>query len=80
VSALPDHVNIKDAIHVLQGWLATFFGIYLKLYRFVHGSAVPEEVIRSWAPDFRDILQKRKAEQNMLNNHDELFQQRLMEL
>jgi hypothetical protein len=80
VSALPDHVNMKDAIHVLQGWLATFFAIYLKFYGFVHGSAVTEEVIRSWAPDSRDILQKRKAEQNKFNNHDELFHQRLMEL
>ena len=80
VSALPDHANLKDAIHVLQGWLATFFGSYLKFYGFVHGSSMTEKVIRSWAADSWDIVQKRKSEQNVFNNHDELFQNRLMEL
>lgn len=79
VSALPDHANLKDAIHVLQGWLATFFGNYLKFYGFVHGSTLTEDVIRSWAADSWDILQTRRLEFSMLGNHDELFQTRLMD-
>jgi hypothetical protein len=79
VAALPDHEHVKEAIHVLQGWLATLFGNYLKFYGFVRGSALTELVIRSWAADSWDIVQKRKSEHSMLANHDELFQTRLME-
>lgn len=79
LSAVPDHVNVKNAIHQLQGWLATLFGNYLKFYGFVHGTALTELVIRSWAADSWDILQKRKSEHSMLANHDELFRTRLME-
>jgi hypothetical protein len=80
LSATPDVANTKDAIHVLQGWLATLFGNYLKFYGFVHGTPITEAVIRSWAADSWDILQKRRSEHSMLGNHDELFQTRLMEL
>jgi hypothetical protein len=80
ISTVPDVDNVKDAIHVLQGWLATMFALYLKFYGFMHGSGATEEVIRSWAADSWDIVQKRKVEQNMFNNHDELFQTRLMDL
>src|SRR5215469_1048346 len=79
VSAVPDHENLKDTIHVLQGWLATLFGNYLKFYGFVHGTPLTEMVIRSWAADSWDILQTRKLEHSMLANHDELFQTRLMD-
>ena len=74
VSAAPDHKNLQDSIRVLQGWLATFFGNYLKFFGFVHGSPVTEDLIRHWAADCWDILQKRKSEHSMLANHDELFQ------
>jgi hypothetical protein len=80
VFAVPDHVNAEDAIHVLQGWLATFFAHYLKFFGFIHGSGVTEDLIRSWAADSWDILQKRKQEHSMVANHDELFQKRLMQL
>jgi hypothetical protein len=66
VSAVPDHANANDAIHVLQGWLATLFGNYLKFYGFVHGSALTELVIRRWAADSWDILQTRKRGLSML--------------
>ncbi|HTS63843.1 MAG TPA: hypothetical protein VMH28_17590 [Candidatus Acidoferrales bacterium] len=80
VSTVPDVVNVKESIHVLQGWLATLFARYLKFYAFVHGSGGAEAVIRSWAADSWDIVQTRKLEQNVFNNHDELFQHRLMDL
>jgi hypothetical protein len=80
LDAVPDSANLEDAVHALQGWLATFFGNYLKFFGFVHGSTVTEEAIRSWAADSWDIVQKRKAEHSMLANHDEQFQNRLMTL
>jgi hypothetical protein len=80
ISTTPDVANVKDAIHVFQGWLASMFALYLKFYAFAHGSSRAELVIRSWAADSWDIVRKRRLEQNVLYNHDELFQNRLMDL
>ena len=63
--AQPDNVNVQDSIRALQGWLATFFGNYLKFVGFVRGSRITEEVIRQWASDSWKILQKRKSEESM---------------
>jgi len=79
VSAQPDQVNMKDAIFALQGWLATLFADYLGLFGLFHGALRTEWIIRAWAADSWDILQKRKLDRDMMANHDELYQTRLME-